>query len=328
MNIINLTQRSPAWHAWRAAGVTASEAAIILNRSPYKTPWRLWAERTGVAAPEDLSTKPCVQRGIAFEDQARRGFEDRHDTLVLPLCAESTEHPVLRASLDGLSDDGEPVELKVPTEKTHQLVAEQGEAAVAFQLAWVQVQLQLFVTEAQRGWLVFDPCRAGSTPLDLTIDRDEGFLRDALIPACLRFWEHIQKGKAPPPDPNRDLYVPVEPALTQWTQAAADYRELVQARQELEARLDTLRASMAAHQGLLVGLMGDFLLAETAGIRVARYLQSGSVDYQALLKEIAPDLDPAILDRHRKKPSERVKVTLAAEPDKPPKAATAASFYF
>ncbi len=62
MNVMNLNQRTPEWNTWRAAGVTASEAPIILGRSPYKTPWRLWAERTGVTTPEDLSANPFVQR--------------------------------------------------------------------------------------------------------------------------------------------------------------------------------------------------------------------------------------------------------------------------
>jgi hypothetical protein len=113
-------------------------------------------------------------------------------------------------------------------------------------------------------------------------------------------------------------------------EAALDYRKLAEERQHLEQRLDALKASMAAHQGLFVSLMGDFLLAETAGLRISRYCQRGSVDYPSVLKEVAPDLDATILERHRRKPSERVRVTLASEPDKPslPKAATAASFYF
>ena len=41
MKIVDVTQRSPEWLRWRARGVTASEAAIVLGRSPYKTPWRL-----------------------------------------------------------------------------------------------------------------------------------------------------------------------------------------------------------------------------------------------------------------------------------------------
>ena len=160
MNVINVSQRTPEWHAWRAAGITASETAVILGRSAYKTPWRLWAERTGIAAPEDLSSNPFVQRGIQFEDQARRGFEERHGTILLPLCAESSEHPVLRASFDGLSDDDEPVELKVPSDRTYQTVAAQGEQARAYRLYWVQVQFQILVTDALRGL-------AGVRPLPL-----------------------------------------------------------------------------------------------------------------------------------------------------------------
>ena len=123
MKTIDVIQRTPEWERWRAQGVTASEAAIVLGRSPYKTPWRLWAERTGLARAADLSANPHVQRGNALEDAARRAFEERHDTLLLPLCGESEEHPVLRASFDGIADDGAPVELKVPAERTFAEVA-------------------------------------------------------------------------------------------------------------------------------------------------------------------------------------------------------------
>jgi len=72
-----------------------------------------------------LSRNPFVQRGIALEDQARQSFEDRHSTILLPLCVQSDEYPILRASLDGLSNEDEPVELKVPTDKTYKDVAAQ-----------------------------------------------------------------------------------------------------------------------------------------------------------------------------------------------------------
>ncbi len=37
--------------------------------------------------------------------------------MLLPVCAESDEEPILRASFDGITDDGIPVELKAPTEE-------------------------------------------------------------------------------------------------------------------------------------------------------------------------------------------------------------------
>lgn len=332
MKLVPLKQRTPAWEHWRSEGVTASEAPVILGRSPYKTPWRLWAERTGVVAPEDLSGKPCVQRGIALEDQVRRAFEERHSTLLLPLCAESTDHPVLRCSLDGLNDDGEPVELKVPTERTYRRLDRERELTTAYQLAWAQLQFQLFVTEARRGWLVFDPCLAGSPPLAFAIARDEPFLTTALIPACLAFHKCLIDGQAPEYDRERDLYVPVDDALTEWTQAAQDYRKLTEDRGHLERQLKTIKEKLGQAEAVFVGLMGEALVAETAGVRVIRYRQDGNVDYTALLKAVAPDLDDATRDRYRRPATQRIKVTLQGESippvDLPPLAATATSFYF
>jgi putative phage-type endonuclease len=202
MKIIDLRQRTAVWHAWRAKGITASESAVILGRSRYKTARQLWNERIGFVKPDDPSRKPCVQRGNAFEDHVRKGFEDRHNTILLPLCVESAEHSVLRASLDGLNDDGEPAELKVPTETTYRKLVEQGEQATAYQLAWVQLQHQLFVTEAGQGWLVFDPCLPGASPLEFCIRRYDDFLRNELIPACLAFWGELRAGQMPDPDSN------------------------------------------------------------------------------------------------------------------------------
>jgi putative phage-type endonuclease len=129
MKIIDVVQRTPSWETWRAAGVTASEAAIVLGRSPYKTARRLWAERTGVCEPADLTGNPVVQRGIALEDEARRGFEERHRTLLLPVCGESDQESIIRASFDGLDDNGSPVELKVPHPSTYQKVLKDGVAS-------------------------------------------------------------------------------------------------------------------------------------------------------------------------------------------------------
>lgn len=54
MKVIDLVQRSLEWHQWRKSGVTASESPILMG-SPYKTPWRLWAEKRGLILEADLS---------------------------------------------------------------------------------------------------------------------------------------------------------------------------------------------------------------------------------------------------------------------------------
>ena len=162
---------------------------------------------------------------------------------------------------------------------------------------------------------MFDPCRSGSPPLDFEVKRDEGFLRSELIPGCLAFWDAIQTAKGPQPDPERDLYLPAsEEAAARWVQTAAAYRSLATERRDLETALKALKARMVEAESVFLGQMGEFLLAETAGVRVTRYLQNGSVDYPALLSTVLPDLDTEQLDRFRRPPSERIKVTLQDQP--------------
>lgn len=326
MHIIDLVQRSPEWQAWRAGGVTASEAAVILGRSPYQTPWRLWAEKTGLCAPADLSDNPFVQRGLQYEDTARQGFETRHQTWLLPVCAESARHPELRCSFDGLTDSGEPVELKVPAVKTWETLQREGEASLAFQLYWIQVQFQLFIAEADRGWLVFDPVQTGRVALEFVIARDEAFIAQELVPACLAFAEAVRTRQEPTPDPARDTYVPDGEARGRWAQLAAEYQAAEQRAGALDAALKEARSALNAAQEGLVALMGDYLLAEHAGLRLRRYQQRGSVDYNAALAALLPDLDPPCLEAYRRPGALRVRVTRqdAPEPSATSVAASAA----
>lgn len=311
MRITDVIQRTPQWERWRAQGVTASEAAIILGRSPYKTRWRLWAERTGLARAADLSANPHVRRGNALEDEARRAFEERHDTLLLPLCGESDEHPVLRASFDGIADDGSPVELKVPAERTFAEVSAKTTQAPAFQLYWPQVQHQLCVAGAERGWLVFygGPARL----LEFPIARDEAFLREELVPACLQFWEAITNRKEPPRDPARDLYVPVGEELDHWSVLAGEYRDLLREKVRLDGLLKQSKTDLDRVEGALIGMMGGFLAAEAAGLKVTRYLKNGAIDYGKAFKALLPELDAGALESYRRQGCERVRITPLAE---------------
>lgn len=314
MRTIDIAQRSPEWLRWRGEGVTASDAATLLGISLYKTPWRLWAEKTGVARPADISGNPLVQRGIALEDEARNDFESRHGTMVIPLCGESDEHPEIRASFDGIDDDGNPVELKIPAPKTYAEVVSLGRQSPAYKLYWPQVQAQLYVAGAAKGWLVF--YQGPGEAIDFEIERDDNFLLDpehGFVRVALDFWTAIQKKKEPPKDPTRDIYLPTGEALETWTAKAGEYRDLAAEKKRLEALVKEQKAQMDAIEGQLVTMMGGFLSANTAGLEVTRYDQRGAIDYQAALASLHPDTQPDLLEGFRRASSERVKVTVLKE---------------
>ncbi|MBK1620689.1 endonuclease [Lamprobacter modestohalophilus] len=312
MKLIDVAQRSDAWQAWRAQGITASETPVILGHSPYKTPWRLWAERTGLARPPDLSNNPHVQRGNRLEEAARQWVEQRDDTLLMPLCAEADEEPLLRASFDGLNDAGEPVELKVPAAKTFAEVRRHGRASLAYRLYAPQVQHQLYVAGAETGYLVFYQDADHVEVFEL--QRDPALIR-RLVAEGLAFWEAIQAKREPEKDPARDLFIPTGEQAEAWRALADRYRQMHARVQGLEAELKAGKRDRDALQTDLTALMGDALIAESDGLHITRFCAKGSVDYPELLKALLPDLDAQTCERFRRKSSERVRVSVQEEAD-------------
>jgi putative phage-type endonuclease len=305
MKVVDVSQRSPEWRLWRAQGVSASEAAIIMNRSPYKTPWRLWAEKTGLVLEQALDNNPLIRVGIQQEPAALQHFEEQHDVLLLPICGESDQYPLLRASFDGLPENNEPVEIKCPHEATFLEVLLNREQSVAYQLYWCQVQQQLLVAEAQRGSLCF--YHQGQT-VAFAIVRDEAFLTQ-LIATAMEFWSAVTSGKEPKKDPERDLFLPQGPAELQWQQLAADYRHNALQMEALKGQLKALAAQQDGLEQRLVGLMGDYLAAEHSGVRVNRFQMQGPIDYKAACQMLLPDVPEIALASFRKKSSERVRIT-------------------
>jgi len=55
------------WLQDRRSGIGASEAAAALGESPFKSPWELYAEKTGSIEPPDLSDKLYVRLGQVME---------------------------------------------------------------------------------------------------------------------------------------------------------------------------------------------------------------------------------------------------------------------
>ncbi len=305
MKVIDVSQRSDTWRQWRLQGVSASEAAIVLNRSPYKTPWRLWAEKIGLVLEASLDNNPLIRAGIQQEPEALQRFEDKHDLMLLPLCGESEQFPLMRASFDGLSDANEPVEIKCPHETTFLDVLLNREASAVYQLYWCQVQQQLLVSEAQRGFLFF---YHQGQDIEFEIQRDEIFLTK-LVESAMDFWSAVKSKKEPPKDPERDLYMPQGEVELQWQQLAATYRQRALTILELKSQINQLEDEQSRIEDTLVGLMGDYVAAEHSGLRISRFQSQGAIDYKAALQAMQPDVQAAALEVYRKPSATRVRVT-------------------
>lgn len=311
MKVVNYSQGSDEWLEWRRGGVTASDAAVLLGVSPYKTKWRLWAEKIGYAKEEDLSANPMVRHGKRYEDEARQAYESKHDEMLLPVCVESLYDNTLKASLDGLDSNTRPIELKCPTEKTFNEVKALGEASEAYKLYNPQVQFQLLVTGANDGVLAF---WFDGELIEFTIKADAK-IQQVLQQDAGILWQQVLSGKEPDKDPIRDLYIPKDDESAQWKDLSGQYINYETEVEELKEKIALLQQKQKPLLDGMKVLMGDFYHADYAGLMVTRYQVSGRVDYTKAIEQLAPNITTDDLDAFRKSASDRYRVTVTGRPE-------------
>lgn len=325
MKIVEFEQRSPEWLRWRGEGIGASEVAALLNGSclvlpywaehdgdregevvitgtPYGTPYRLWAVKTGVVQPEDLSSNPHVQRGIAQEDEARVAANARFKELGLSACAEDDDHPFIRVSFDALFSDGTPLEVKAPSDSVFERCKAEG--PLGYQVPQVLDQMLVAGAKVGRQYLH----KRGEEPLIFRFGGPEA--EEAMALLRLRqvaFWERVRSFDPPPLDPSMDVLNCGEDGL--WVAAAGDW---LKAKAGCDAAKEVLAAADAARkeaEGRLAAELAGFAVGEGAGVRVTQFIRQGAVDYKAVLAEFAPNVEADTLAGYRGNPSQQLRVT-------------------
>ena len=277
-----------------------------------------------------------MRRGVLQEDDARLAMESAlGDSPLLPVCAEFDGNPRLRASFDGVTSQGYPVELKCPCQTVYDAVKTQKAASEGYRRAFHQVQFQLLVSEALFGWLCF--YRQGQPLLPVRIVRDEAVIQ-RLREAAVVFWQQVAAECPPEKDPERDVYVPQAQSQdwAVWGILSTEYRLIQAELDQLEIRVETKKSRQKQLQHSLCELMADFQCAEGEGLRVRRSQYQGTVDYRQALETLCaqqnlalPDLEP-----FRRKGREQVKVTVLTtlaelmQPDKKTPPSPVASFYW
>ena len=175
----HLIQGTSEWHALRQKSIGASDAAVILGISPWKTRLELWEEKMGFSTPNQTFK---MLRGIEMEDEARLYYERITGEIVFPKVMIHPEYPWCIASLDGITlNEKRLVEIKCPGRDTIEM-AKNGKIP-EFYVA--QLQHQMMVTNLDNADYF---CYDGEKGFLITIDRDQSFI-DQLLKKELEFYE-------------------------------------------------------------------------------------------------------------------------------------------
>ena len=93
------------WLHHRSKYIGGSDAACIIGLNPWKSNVDLWKEKKGLVVPEDISSKPYVQYGIAVEPIMRELFKLNYPQYKVEYEENNSwmndKYPFAAASLDG-----------------------------------------------------------------------------------------------------------------------------------------------------------------------------------------------------------------------------------
>lgn len=182
--------------ARRHEGLGASDTAIIMGYSSYKTPYQLYLEKLGLIEPDNDMTEQQYW-GNALEPIIINRFSEENDvTVSFPDTVYHPDYPYIFANLDGWIESEDAV-LEVKSANSFQRKEWDMALADGIPLVYlIQVAKQCLITDATRGYCAV--LIGGMEYKQFTYERDK-VLEELILKADIEFWECVQKRIAPDP---------------------------------------------------------------------------------------------------------------------------------
>lgn len=192
-----------AWRRRRMAGLGSSDAPAVLGLSPFAGPLDVYLDKLEGRPEQSAERRKRFEIGHRLEPVILRmyahpeyGAQPRRRVRHARELLRSTPYPRLIATLDGEAtrpDRDGPGAVEV---KSYPLRAVDDPDELIPDDVYVQVQHQLLVT----GWDWADVASLGwGRSVDVvTLDRDQQFIDETLLPALLKFWTDHVEARVPP----------------------------------------------------------------------------------------------------------------------------------
>ena len=276
-----MEQNTQEWLEMRRNKIGASDAPIIMEESPYGTPYKLWEEKMGIKVKEQHAG---MRYGHEMEPVARKLLEDEFMCTFEPKVIVHPDRPWMMASLDALNVDSKlAAEIKNPCEEDHE-IARSGEVPPKY-VAQVQHQLEILFAIYGINELYYFSHRKGDKAI-LSVGMDKGYIT-TMVKKEEEFWMGMQNF-TPPKLGARDYFE------LQGDKAIAEAEELIAVTQQMKS----LKERESALRKSLIGTASGHNLIY-GGMKLTRVVSKGTVDYKSI-----PALEGVDLEQYRKPPVE------------------------
>jgi putative phage-type endonuclease len=180
--------------------IGGSDAAAVMGQSRYKTPLKLWAEKTGEIEPEDLSDREAVYWGNVLEEVIRKEVEKRLKINIEkpnvdgePEVKYSKDYPFIGCQLDG--ENRHVLDTIYEFKTCAAYKKDEWEGAKAPIEYIIQCQHNMYVMGAKKCILA---CLIGGQQFVMKeIERDEAMI-EKIVAAEVDFWNNYVLPKAQP----------------------------------------------------------------------------------------------------------------------------------
>jgi len=276
--------------------ISASVAAAVHDEHPYTTSSDLAAELLAPEAPQPKQSNQAMERGTRMEPFIREWAQEQYRiTITEPRVMYTYEEDGVRliATLDGMTEDNTPVEIKT--------TAKRWEGQLPTQWYWQGVQQAICAQASKIEWVIFDSTMQMHRYTQ-NVTSDEMQMH---IQACRNFLADIDLGIMPLGSPIKGEHAQqIHPVADgSVVELNKDGYEAVVALQAIRTALKQLETKESETKGQVGMFLGDSERATYEGREIVTWKnQSRSVfDQKALEKQ-----HPALAEKFRKETTTRV----------------------
>lgn len=262
------------WLDARKSGIGGSDAAAVLGASPWKSPYALWAEKTGLET--DLTDNEVLRWGRVLEGPIADEYAKISGRkLQYPGEFAIQRHPSLPHMICSLDRVIEPIDDRGPGSLSIKYVgpfkagAWGEEAPIEYQ---VQLQHEMAVTGFK--WAAFAVLIWGAGVKWMDVERNDNFI-EALTDAERDFWKGVETGNPPPVDGSastaealKRLY-PKDNGFA--VEAPLEFAAKIEELREAKATIKSAKARVDAIENEAKALLGEASVLGLGGKPVCTY---------------------------------------------------------